>query len=131
MARMPTLIFGVILVLLGLLGFISNPLIGAHALFAADSAHNVIHIILGVLLLTVAFWAKESSALWLKGIGILLFLLGLVGVISVPETGGALFGAFMTNGFLDWFHLVAGAIVFLGSFYDKDDPHMPAKGIKF
>ncbi|HCR52142.1 TPA: hypothetical protein DIV48_00655 [Candidatus Kaiserbacteria bacterium] len=131
MARLPTLIFGVILVLLGLLGFISNPLIGAHALFAADAAHNVVHILLGVLLLTVAFWAKESSALWLKGVGILLFLFGLAGVISVPETGGALFGAFMTNRFSDWFHLVAGAIVFFGSFHDKDDPHTSASGMKF
>ena len=60
-----------------------------------------------------------------------LFLFGLAGVISVPETGGALFGAFMTNRFSDWFHLVAGAIVFFGSFHDKDDPHTSASGMKF
>jgi hypothetical protein len=69
MAKTLSLIFGVILVLFGLLGFISNPLVGANALFVADGAHNLIHIILGAILLAVALWASESSVLWLKLVG--------------------------------------------------------------
>ena len=39
MAKTLAIILGVILVLLGLLGFISNPLIGVNSLFATDGVH--------------------------------------------------------------------------------------------
>ncbi len=121
MAKTLTLIFGVILVLLGLLGFISNPLIGANALFVADGTHNLIHIILGAILLAVAFWASESSVLWLKLIGVVLFLLGLIGVLTVPSIGGTLLGIAGTNGASNWLNLIIGVFLFIAGKYGKDD----------
>jgi hypothetical protein len=121
MAKTLTFIFGIILVLLGILGFVSNPLIGANALFAADTIHNLIHIVLGGVLLAVAFWASESSMLWLKVIGAVVFLLGLIGVLTVPSTGGTLLGIAVTNGASDWFHLIAGVVIFGAGMYGKND----------
>lgn len=121
MEKTTTAIFGVILTLLGVLGFVSNPLIGANALFVADAMHNVIHIVLGVTLLVAAFRAGRYNSFWLKGTGFVLFLLGLVGILLVPSAGGLLFGIAMTNGSTDWFHLVAGIVIFIGSVYGKDD----------
>ncbi|MDD2657358.1 MAG: hypothetical protein PHD04_01700 [Candidatus Pacebacteria bacterium] len=47
--------FSVILVLLGLFGFISNPLIGANALFETNSATNWLHLFLGVFIYLSTF----------------------------------------------------------------------------
>ncbi len=121
MAKTLSLIFGVILVLFGLLGFISNPLVGANALFVADGAHNLIHIILGAILLAVALWASESSVLWLKLVGVITFLLGLIGVLTVPAIGGTLLGIAGTNGASNWLNLIAGALIFAAGKYGKDD----------
>ncbi|MHB1770034.1 MAG: DUF4383 domain-containing protein [Minisyncoccota bacterium] len=126
MAKTLTLIFGVILVLLGLLGFISNPLIGANALFVADAAHNLIHIILGAILLAVALWASESSVLWLKLIGVATFLLGLIGIFTVPAIGGTLLGIAGTNGASNWLNLIAGILIFSAGKYGTDDGYRGA-----
>ena len=131
MAKTLTLIFGVILMLLGLLGFISNPLIGANALFVADGAHNLIHIILGAILLAVAFWSSESSVLWLKLIGVITFLLGLIGVLTVPAIGGTLLGIAGTNGASNWLNLVAGALIFAAGKYGKDEMQNGAPPVQF
>lgn len=117
MAKTLTVIFGVILVLLGCLGFTSNSLIGANALFAADTMHNIIHLVLGGVLLAVAFWVGENSVFWLKVIGAVVFLLGLIGLLTVPSTGGSLLGIAYTNGASDWFHLVFGVVVFAAGMY--------------
>lgn len=47
--------FSVILVLLGLFGFVSNPLIGANALFEANNATNWLHLILGATIYISTF----------------------------------------------------------------------------
>ena len=113
------------LALLGVLGFVSNPLIGANALFAADAAHNIIHIILGAILLVVAFWSSGNSELWLKIVAVATFLLGLIGLLTVPATGGSLLGIAYTNGATDWFHLIAGAVIFAALIYGKDERPLP------
>lgn len=121
MAKTLTVIFGVILMLLGALGFVSNPLIGANALFAADAAHNIVHIVLGAILLLVAFWYGGRSELWLKIIGAVTFLLGLIGLMTVPGTGGSLLGIAYTNGASNWFHLIAGVVIFIALIYGKEE----------
>ncbi len=125
MAKTLTVIFGVILVLLGALGFVSNPLIGANALFAADAMHNIVHIIMGAVLLLVAFWYGGRSELWLKIIGAVIFLLGLIGLMTVPSTGGSLLGLAYTNGASNWFHLVAGVFVFVALIYGREERQPP------
>jgi len=120
MAKTLTVIFGIILVLLGILGFTSNSLIGANAYFAADAVHNIIHIVLGGILLIVAFRASEKSELWLKIVGAVIFLLGLIGVLTVPSIGGTLLGIASTNGASDWFHLIFGIVAFVAGVYGKD-----------
>ncbi|HUY62429.1 MAG TPA: hypothetical protein VMV50_01390 [Candidatus Paceibacterota bacterium] len=120
MTKTLAIIFGIILVLLGLLGFTSNPLIGANALFAADAMLDSIYIILGAILLIVAFWASESSRVWLKIVGVITFLIGLIGLFSVPSAGGMLLGIAYANGASNWLNLVAGVVIFIAGMYGKD-----------
>jgi len=119
MAKTLAVIFGVILVLLGLLGFVSNPLVGAGAVFLADTMHNVIRVVLGAILLAVAVWSPDSSARWLKVIGAVVFLLGLIGLFTVPSAGGMLLGIAETNGASNWLHLVAGLVIFIAGMYSN------------
>jgi threonine/homoserine/homoserine lactone efflux protein len=121
MAKTVTVIFGVILVLLGILGFTSNSLIGANAYFVSDMTHNLMHIVLGGILLAVAFWAAENSMFWLKIIGAVIFLLGLIGVLTVPSAGGSLLGIASTNGASDWFHFIFGVVIFAAGIYSKNE----------
>lgn len=120
MAKTLAIILGIILALIGLLGFTSNPLVGANALFAADAMLDSIYIILGAILLVVAFWASENSRVWLKTIGAILFLLGLIGLFTIPAVGGMLLGITYTNGASNWLNLVAGAVVFIAGVYGRD-----------
>jgi len=120
MTKTFAIIIGAILVLLGILGFISNPLIGANALFATDGVHNLIHIVFGAILLIVAFWSSRDSVLWLKIIGSVVFLLGLIGILTVPSIGGMLLGIAYTNGASNWMHLIAGIVIFVAGMYGKD-----------
>jgi hypothetical protein len=121
MEKMTTIIIATIFVLFGLLGFVSNPLVGSNALFATDTVYNLIHIIFGAILFTTAFWFKKNCMLWLKTIGVLMFILGLVGILTIPPTGGSLIGIAYANGTSNWLHLIAGIIIFAAGIYCKDE----------
>jgi hypothetical protein len=51
-------IFGALFILLGLFGFISNPLIGANAIFVTNGATNWLHLLVGIALLIAARYAR-------------------------------------------------------------------------
>ncbi len=121
MSRRLSLLFGAILALLGALGFVSNPLIGTNAIFAADTAHNLIHIILGAVLLGIGLWRPARAEFWLKVVGAITFLMGLIGLLTVPSTGGSLLGLAYTNGAIDWFHVIIGLILFFALMVVGDD----------
>jgi len=56
MTKRFAIILGVIFVLLGLLGFISNPFIGENAIFVTNSASNWLHLIFGAFMLVEVFY---------------------------------------------------------------------------
>lgn len=122
MTKTLALIFGIILMLLGVLGFVSSPLIGVNAIFATDAVHNGIHFIFGATLLFIGLRDPSRAALWLKIIGAVTFLLGLIGILTVPASGGTLIAIAYTNGPSNWFHIVIGVAMYLAGTYGKDSP---------
>lgn len=129
MAKTLALIFGAILILVGLLGFVGNPLVGTGALFETDSAHNILHVLIGLILLAVALWYSGASALWLKIIGIVFLLLAIIGFLSISGMG-QLLGLVEINDADNWLHLVLGIVLLLAGIYAKDEgqpmkPGMP------
>ncbi len=56
MSKTHTITLGVILVLIGLLGFTSNSLIGESALFVTNGASNWLHLIAGIAVLVVGIY---------------------------------------------------------------------------
>ena len=110
-----SLIIGVIFLLVGLLGFIPNPLFGKHdALFHTDTVHNMVHIVSGVLFLVFALFVPQSAALFMKIFGVIYFLLGVMGLLNIGSEGTTtLLGFLHVNGADNYLHIALGVIIFL------------------
>lgn len=114
-----SLILGIIFLLVGLLGFLPNPIIGMDegALFHADTVHSIIHIVSGLLFIFIAVVAPSSAPIVLKIFGAVYFLLGVLGMINVgPDGMTTLLGFLSVNEADNYFHIVMGLIVFLAGF---------------
>jgi len=101
---------GVVLVLVGVLGFINNPLVGAQpgALVPTDALHNVVHLVTGALALYIAFGLRgENLVNGVIGFGILYAIIFLAVLIS-PN----LFGLFSVpaNVILHVIHFALAAV---------------------
>lgn len=120
MAKTLAIIFGLVFVLVGILGFVGNPLVGTGALFEADTAHNLVHLILGLVLLAVAFWAAAQSALWLKIVGALYLIIAVLGFLLTPSMG-TLLGLVEVNAADNWLHLVLGIVLVAAGYFTKGD----------
>lgn len=105
---------GVVLVLIGLLGFVENPIVGTAegALVPANALHNIVHLATGVIALWIAFGLRgvqQANALAAFGV---LYLVVLVATIISPELFG-LFAGYGANAVEHVIHGVLG-IVSLG-----------------
>jgi hypothetical protein len=107
---------GIVLVAVGLIGFINNPLVGsqAGALVPTDTIHNVVHLATGLLALYIAFGMRGATQVNATiGFGILYAIIFAAVVVS-PN----LFGIF-TIGANATIHVIhaALAVVSLGVGY--------------
>lgn len=110
-ARNICLTYGVVFILVGILGFISNPIISAIGFFQTNAIHNTIHIGLGCAFIVGALRFSAKASLVLKMLG--------VGGIAVAILGGMIGGNLMlgiihVNEADHWLHLGLGLAV-LGS----------------
>ncbi|MEI8338086.1 MAG: DUF4383 domain-containing protein [bacterium] len=121
MEKKITIVFGIIFILVGLLGFVANPFVGNGAIFSADAGHNMIHILTGIVLLAFAFLKPQSSIKALKTFGILYLILTVMGFILIP-TGGSLFGLVLLNSADHFLNLVIGVIFIIIAYaIDKNE----------
>ena len=113
------ILIGIVFIAVGLLGFVSNPIIGDSetAIFHADTVHNMVHIISGALFLIVGLFAPASASILLKVFGVVYFLLGVLGLINVGTEGmGTLLGFLHVNGADNFLHIALGLVIFLAGF---------------
>ena len=107
---------GIVLIGAGLLGFLNTQLVGTadNALVRADTVHNIVHIVTGLIALYIAFGLRgEQQANAVLGFGV-LYLIIFVAVLVSPT----LFGIFSVaaNGAVHVIH-AAVAIVSLAVGY--------------
>lgn len=107
MAKKYSLWFGVIFLLIGLLGFIPNPLVGSGALFHTDSVHNLIHLIVGLILLYTGTKAGDKAVAALKTIGVVYLVVAVLGFLG----GDSVLGIFEVNAADNWLHVVLGVLI--------------------
>lgn len=107
---------GIVFIAVGLLGYIDNPIIGASdkAMFHADSVHNMVHIVSGVLFLLIALVAPGSAAGFLSVFGIVYLLIGIIGFVQYGSAGmGKVLGFLHVNGADNYLHVGLGLLIFL------------------
>lgn len=107
-ARNICLIYGLAFFLVGILGFIQNPIISVIGVFQTNAVHNMIHIGLGGAFIAgaVKFPAKATLVLKMLGVG------GIAVAILGGMTGGNLMlGIIHVNEPDHWLHLGLGFAV--------------------
>ncbi len=102
-------IFGVAFIAAGILGFIPNPIVSPDGIFAVDTMHNLLHILVGVgFLAGAAMGAPLRTIQVLAAAGVVLAILGFL------TTGDMLLGIVHINHADRWLHAgLAAAIVAL------------------
>src|SRR3989344_5913236 len=116
MAKTLATVFGVVFVIVWLLGFVGNPLVGEGALFHTNLMHDLVHLIIGIVLLVVAFMAAEQSALTLKIFGAVYLIVAVLGFFMTSP----ILGLIEVNGADQWLHLVLGVVLVAAGVYAKD-----------
>ena len=106
MAKKSALVFGIIFLIVGILGFIPNGLISETGVFHADTVHNIVHLITGLVLIIVAAKSASKSATVLIWIGIIYLVVTILGFIW-----DSVLGLFMVNTADNWLHLVLGVVI--------------------
>ena len=115
-AKTGALIWAFAFLAVGALGFFDNPLIGEseNAIFHADTIHNWVHIVSGVLFLLVALAAPGAAKGFLILFGIVYLGLGVLGIIQFGTDGmGKLLGFLHVNGADNYLHIALGALIAL------------------
>ena len=113
LARTVAVAFGAIYLLVGIIGFVlDSPLLG---LFEVNLLHNVVHILLGAVLLYGSM-SYSSAIMAARGVGAVRVLLGIVGFI-VPDG----FGLVTLGGHDIWLHIASGAILLATGFMATDE----------
>lgn len=111
MAKSIVMVVSVILVLVGLLGFVNNPVIG---LFPVNALHNVVHLVSGILGIVFAMKGEGSAKGFAKIFGIVYLLVAILGFIAPTFMEDLL----MVEMYDNILHLVLG-VVFLWAGFAK------------
>jgi Domain of unknown function (DUF4383) len=111
-ARNVAFVLGVVLLIVGVLGYVPNPIVGPAGFFVTNSLHNLVHIISGILLLIGVYTALGPS-LALKILGIVYAIVAVLGFVMMK--GDMLFGIQM-NMMDHWLHVVLAIVLLLAGF---------------
>ena len=124
-AKTAALAIGIIFIVVGLLGFIDNPIVGSseNAIFHADTVHNMVHIISGVLFVLVAMSAPASASTFMVIFGIVYLAIGILGMTSVGEEGMAkVLGFLHVNAADNYLHIALGIAIALAGIITRGRP---------
>jgi hypothetical protein len=109
MAKTIAMVFGWIFLIIGVLGFISNPIVGDTGIFHADLNHNLVHIVSGIIFLWVSYKSPMKSSALLKIFGAVYLIVAILGFFM---GSGSILGLIEVNSADNWLHLVL-ALVFI------------------
>jgi hypothetical protein len=120
MSKTLAVVFGVVFVLVGVLGFVPNPIVGLEGIFETDLLHNIVHILLGALLFVASSKGEGASAMCIKIVGAVYLVLAILGFL-MPDS--KLLGLVEANQADTWLHLGLGLVlVAVGMMVKKENP---------
>lgn len=113
-ARMAAFVLGIIFIIVGVLGYIPNPLVGPAGIFVTNSLHNIVHIVSGIFLLIGVYTALTPS-LALKILGVVYAIVAVAGFVMLKGSDGVMFGIAM-NMMDHWLHVVLAIVILAAGF---------------
>ncbi len=112
MIRTVALVYGVVFLVVGSLGFVPVLTVGGEYLlgiFGVNAVHNAVHLLFGVLGIIAAFTGWSRS--YLQGVGVIYLLLGVLGFVPGLYAGNEmLLGIVHINLADNLLHLTLGGI---------------------
>jgi hypothetical protein len=121
-AKTAAIVLGAVFVLVGVLGFIPNPIVGPDGIFMTNMSHNLIHLVSGAVLLAGAYTSLGPS-LALKIIGVIYAIVASLGFVM---SGDMLLGMVAMNAADRWLHVLL-AIVLLAAGFGLNGGMMKSK----
>ncbi|MGZ3300052.1 MAG: alpha/beta fold hydrolase [Isosphaeraceae bacterium] len=65
------------------MGFVPNPLLGPHALFVTNTAHNFVHLVTAIAFVVVALRGETASIRFMQAFGVVYLLTGAMGFVML------------------------------------------------
>jgi len=121
MVKKFAMIFGVILVVVGVLGFIpgvtnsDNMLLG---IFHVNALHNVIHLVSGVVALAAGMSSFSASKMYFQIFGVIYALVAILGFVYGDKDILTLVASNMAD---TWLHVVIALVALYFGFASKDE----------
>jgi hypothetical protein len=115
-ARTAAVIIGLAFLAVGVLGFFPNPLISPTGFYAVNTAHNVVHLISGAVLLAGAY-SSLGAEMALKIVGVVY---ALIAVLGFAIGGPMLLGLVAMNDMDHWLHAGLAVIILAAGFLLPD-----------
>ena len=100
--------FGIVFVLAGILGFVPNPLVAPHGVFAVNLAHNLVHIGTGAVFIAAALRFADKADLVFKTVGAAYVVVTVAGFLT---SGNMLLGLVHINDADRWLHLGLAVVI--------------------
>lgn len=121
--KMVAMIIGGVLLLVGLLGFFNDPVLG---IFDVSVMHNFVHLITGAVLLAAALMNHGRNARTVNLVlGIVYLIVTLIGFIA-PGVLEAM--AIAINPADNWLHLALGVVLTGVAFVQRSETRRPIAG---
>jgi hypothetical protein len=113
-ARTAAFVLGVVFLIVGVLGYLPNPIVGPTGIFVTNSMHNLVHIISGIFLLLGVYTAL-TPGLALKILGVVYAIVAILGFVMLKGGDGVMFGIAM-NMMDHWLHVVLALVILAAGF---------------
>ncbi len=121
--RNASYLFGITFVLAGLLGFVPNPLVAPHGLFAVNLAHNLVHVFTGVVFLAAALRFPGKADVIVKAVGMGYVVVTIAGFLT---SGTMLLGFVHINEADRWLHLGLAIVILAAGITLPNNHQLPA-----
>ncbi len=126
MSKTIGLVVGIVFLLVGILGYVANPIVGADGFFLTNTAHDWVHLLTGIVFILWSVMAPRSVGMGLKIFGVVYLLVAILGFFTAPSGTGLLLNTVAINSADNWLHVVLGVVVLLLGFAaSKDRTMMP------
>ena len=116
-AKNAAMLFGVVFLIVGVLGYVPNPVVGPAGIFLTNPLHNIIHLVSGIALLAGAYTSLGSSMM-LKIVGVVYGLVAVCGFFMVMD--GMMMGVAI-NDADKWLHVALAIAILAAGFMLPDD----------